>query len=729
MTYTSTLGCVRGGLGFAFAVFVAGSPVFLHPRVAPAKQVAYVTDISGNQVHVIDVGANTISATIPVAATPFGVAATPDGTEVYVGSTASRVVTVVRTATNTIDATIPTSSQPGPILITSDGARAYAGPHGPGVSSAGMAVIDVRERTVVHDIVVGYGDQNIEDLVADPTSTVAYYSLCSWANPYYNIVGFDTATDTLLGDTYAPWGLCFHLALSPDGHWAYISATNGFVYVGEAAKLYLWPREGDFVASIPLGGNPQDIVVTPDGAFAYVAVSGLNVVNVIDTATYGVTATIPVGASPTKVAITPDGDFVYVTNQSSGSVSVIDTATNGVVATVPGVGQPYAIAIAWVRHCGDGAVDPGEECDDGNLVDGDGCDSNCKTTGCGNGIVTSGEVCDDGNLVDGDGCDSNCTLTACGNGVRAGSEQCDDGNLIDGDGCQANCTLTPQHDSAVAPLPPKTYTIPASEAFVTKKVDVKVTNADVSPPDTHRIQLIPANVDCPADTLVGLPDFDSKTPGDQDAIDVRAGGSKTAAVALRFDSTSYTGFNRKAPHRCTLRFTATTVLTGGAVDPRPSNDTAILELSIIDKNDPELTTTHESVLKSTKPVKATIGHGKITLTKNVPVKVVNADIGEAAPGHTITLTVTDSDCPVGTVGTPDFDTSTPAPDTSVTVAGAATKTAMLPLTIDGSAFFSPNGKSPMRCTVELTATGPGVDPEDTNNRTKLVIDVIDKNDF
>jgi len=92
--------------------------------------------------------------------------------------------------------------------------------------------------------------------------------------------------------------------------------------------------------------------------------------------------------------------------------------------------------------CGDGVVDAGEACDDGNLVDGDGCDSNCTLTACGNGIVTAGEVCDDGNLTDGDGCDANCTLTACGNGIVTAGETCDDGNATDGDGCDSNCTLT-----------------------------------------------------------------------------------------------------------------------------------------------------------------------------------------------------------------------------------------------------------------------------------------------
>ncbi|MEO6026113.1 MAG: DUF4215 domain-containing protein [Candidatus Binatia bacterium] len=92
--------------------------------------------------------------------------------------------------------------------------------------------------------------------------------------------------------------------------------------------------------------------------------------------------------------------------------------------------------------CGDLVPDPGELCDDGNLVSGDGCDANCTITACGNGITTGTETCDDGNLVSGDGCDANCKVTACGNGVTTGTETCDDGNLVSGDGCDANCKVT-----------------------------------------------------------------------------------------------------------------------------------------------------------------------------------------------------------------------------------------------------------------------------------------------
>jgi len=60
---------------------------------------------------------------------------------------------------------------------------------------------------------------------------------------------------------------------------------------------------------------------------------------------------------------------------------------------------------------------------------------------CGNGVVEAGEQCDDGNLVAGDGCSASCRLEVCGNGIRDAGEQCDDGNTVSGDGCSSGCRL------------------------------------------------------------------------------------------------------------------------------------------------------------------------------------------------------------------------------------------------------------------------------------------------
>jgi cysteine-rich repeat protein len=97
--------------------------------------------------------------------------------------------------------------------------------------------------------------------------------------------------------------------------------------------------------------------------------------------------------------------------------------------------------------CGDGKVntDAGEQCDDGNTKSGDGCSATCKTEVagvCGDGTVNTGEQCDDGNTVAGDGCSATCQTESgavCGDGKKDDFEQCDDGNTKSGDGCSATC--------------------------------------------------------------------------------------------------------------------------------------------------------------------------------------------------------------------------------------------------------------------------------------------------
>lgn len=100
-----------------------------------------------------------------------------------------------------------------------------------------------------------------------------------------------------------------------------------------------------------------------------------------------------------------------------------------------------------LEHCGDGTLDAalGEECDDGNLYNCDGCEWNCTLPACGNGVgcAADAEECDDGNADSEDGCTPGCILEFCGDGVLQANgvlgETCDDGNTTVGDGCSAEC--------------------------------------------------------------------------------------------------------------------------------------------------------------------------------------------------------------------------------------------------------------------------------------------------
>ncbi len=91
--------------------------------------------------------------------------------------------------------------------------------------------------------------------------------------------------------------------------------------------------------------------------------------------------------------------------------------------------------------CGDGLVQPPEQCDDANADDGDWCLTNCLTARCGDHHVRRGvELCDEGPLPSDAGtCTTRCTVPTCGDGHVEGQEQCDDQNFDDGDACLSTC--------------------------------------------------------------------------------------------------------------------------------------------------------------------------------------------------------------------------------------------------------------------------------------------------
>lgn len=108
------------------------------------------------------------------------------------------------------------------------------------------------------------------------------------------------------------------------------------------------------------------------------------------------------------------------------------------------------VCVPVVAACGDGKVDDGEACDDGNDVETDDCLKGCVAAACGDGLVQEGvEGCDDGNKDGGDGCSPECTLESCGDGKIQGMEVCDDGNDVETDDCLSTCLAASCGDGAI----------------------------------------------------------------------------------------------------------------------------------------------------------------------------------------------------------------------------------------------------------------------------------------
>ncbi len=103
-----------------------------------------------------------------------------------------------------------------------------------------------------------------------------------------------------------------------------------------------------------------------------------------------------------------------------------------------------------IATCGDGILHAQcEQCDAGALnsdTTPDACRTDCTLATCGDGTVDGGEACDDGNRTSCDGCSRECVAEpgiVCGDGIPEPScgQMCDDANAVIGDFCGAACEL------------------------------------------------------------------------------------------------------------------------------------------------------------------------------------------------------------------------------------------------------------------------------------------------
>ncbi len=240
------------------------------------------------------------------------------------------------------------------------------------------------------------------------------------------------------------------------------AALGRFDPASETWKVYHLPTE-------PLGHElPYDISVDRQTGDVWITGSNSNTLIRFRPATEQFTVfPLPTAADFTReIEFGPDGSVWTCTSDQEIS------------PTQPGSGRVIKIDVRDpVGRCGDGIVQLGESCDDGNTTDCDGCSAACVTeTGCGDGAVCGAEACDDGNRRDCDGCSSACAIEAgvqcgdgtvnaacgeqcdppgaactalcqnvpvCGDGVVSADagETCDDGNTADCDGCSATCRL------------------------------------------------------------------------------------------------------------------------------------------------------------------------------------------------------------------------------------------------------------------------------------------------
>ena len=112
--------------------------------------------------------------------------------------------------------------------------------------------------------------------------------------------------------------------------------------------------------TIPVGLNPHNVQVTPDGKFVFVVEGKSNTISAIDTTTGKSGNTIKVGEGPSHIVFSPDSKTAYVTvaemaevegmnmadDLVNGNVYVIDIEKGSITAKIPVGKMPHGLRMS-----------------------------------------------------------------------------------------------------------------------------------------------------------------------------------------------------------------------------------------------------------------------------------------------------------------------------------------------------------------------------------------------
>ena len=151
------------------APFLAFAAQFIFVAGLIAQPYAYVANMGGNNVSLVNTANNTLLFRLIVPAGPTGIAMSPDKSTVYVACKTAKAIAVINTATNTLASTIALSTAPSQVVFNPSGTQVYA------ISPLSnlVTIIDTTSRSVVGTITVGASPASV---AFNPAGTMAYVS-------------------------------------------------------------------------------------------------------------------------------------------------------------------------------------------------------------------------------------------------------------------------------------------------------------------------------------------------------------------------------------------------------------------------------------------------------------------------------------------------------------------------------------------------------------------------
>jgi YVTN family beta-propeller protein len=266
-------------------------------------------------------------ASVDLADSPYGAAVTRDGDFVFVTRSGTNIATRIPTNNfENADAHVPITvgDDPRGVAVEPEDEFAYVA----NFDDDTVSKIDISASSVVETITVGDGPLGVAAAYDQEDDTPLVYVTNNLAGSL-TVIGENDETTPVNNLCSEPAGV----AVTPDGSSVYVACT------GDNTVNVIQTSNNSIAATINVGNQPWGVAVGSDGQYVFVSNSGGDTVTVITTSDNAVADTVTVGDNPMGVAAPLNGDFAYVVNQIDDSIHVIDVSSETISSDEIGENQ------------------------------------------------------------------------------------------------------------------------------------------------------------------------------------------------------------------------------------------------------------------------------------------------------------------------------------------------------------------------------------------------------
>jgi YVTN family beta-propeller protein len=315
-------------------------------NVAAAAQFLYVENSNSGDISVISIPGHKVVATFPASADPDDVVQSPDGRTLYVNNqfyqspgddadAGANEVIAFDTRTGTVRWRTPVPGVPHHMSLSSDGRWLYV----PLFDKNFTAVVDTAGRRVARRIFGALGAHGTKlspddkRLYIGSMFTDAIYVVDVEQSRPIKVVNFE--------DGVRP----FTFTRDEKTLYTQVSRLHGFDVVDlesgritRRVELPELPPDAPLMEAFPHTYN-HGLELSPDEKYLLAAGSAGDYVAVYTHPELELVKTIATGAEPNWIVFTADGRFAYVTARASNEISAIDMQTLEEVARIPSSGD------------------------------------------------------------------------------------------------------------------------------------------------------------------------------------------------------------------------------------------------------------------------------------------------------------------------------------------------------------------------------------------------------